>query len=212
MKRLEKLKEKAGDLMARCKDSKKRAKDILQSTWKLLYGLGPVSLVIGLTILMVIVKITGAIKEETNFIYLLVSLLALTLGFFNFFINKTKVNLELFNMRFEVYQNCATAISKIIESPNQRTPSAAILNLLVGQNLHKTKLLFDEKTVKFITGTYADYLELCRIQTTRAEQGMSEEKRSELAERESDIISGMGEKIKKMPTVFEKYISFKHIF
>ena len=197
----------------RYKDAEEKAKDILQSIWKGLCRLGPVSLIVILIGLMIIAKVTGAIKEEKNFIYYSVSLLALALGFFNYFINKTKVNLDLFKIRYEVYQKCS---SQLFESTHRFTRErenmdSLITDILRSENLHKAKLLFDDKTSQYIEMIEHDAMNLYKIKNEK-NKATTDEESCNLENEEAILVASMIKKLEGLPLVFEKYMSFKHIF
>jgi len=192
---------------------------------KAIYRTGPVASVFLGLVAGFCLKVAGI--DDKNIIYFSAVYFAAVVGLFNFFINKTKVNLELFKMRFEIYKNCKDIIFEkyTFSHPEKNSyqarqeQSMRVESLVKSIDIDKARLLFDSKTVEFITEICQDVFGLHLFRGTRdgetesrKKRGMKEGNYDDLKKMEEEMLGRIEEKMKALPSVFERYMSFEHIF
>ena len=172
------------------------------------YRGGPMSILISIMVFLVwLSKYAGLADDSLYFAGF--SMFSLWIGFLSYYLNKTKVNLELFDRRFAIYTNCMKALTIVRKDGNIEFPVA--VELLMGENFHMVRFMFNAKIVNHIDNMYKKMIALDCVNKQLNSDGLEKQKREELSQNMSNLLIELYEQLNNLPSKFEHYLSFKHI-
>lgn len=191
-----------------------RLNDMSLFFWKLgiwFYTRGPFSLFILLIIVTIILHETKILsKEQIN--YFLASGAGIVIALLTYFLNKTKINLELFEKRFQIYEKCRTAIGLVVAKASIDYNSAVGL---LKKSDYEIKFFFGNDVIQYVDDLYRKCIELEYLRNELSDQvkyPANSPERSEVTEKQMEILIFFGKQIDILPKKFEKYLSFKHMY
>src|SRR5262245_16976369 len=120
-----------------------KIKRLMRNIGDCVYSCGPMMPTI---IILLTLGFLYAHLEEKTFFYIAFGLFTFLLGLFNFYLNKTKLNLELFEKRFEIYNDCRQALIIVLQKGTIDFHDAV---KLLSSNRDKVRLLFGKEIVSY---------------------------------------------------------------
>lgn len=182
--------------------------------WKLgawLSARGPFSLLFSLLVTLYwLYKVEHLTLDKL--IYVAIGGLGVIIALLSFYLNKTKVNLELFDRRFKIYEGCKQALEIVIQKGT--IDFHAALELLKKYE-HEAKFFYGEEIIYYIDSLYKKCVALDT--THRGLQDLAKiptdsEERRNLSSKNRDLLIFLTEEYTKLPQVFSIYLSFKYIY
>tara|TARA_R110002072_G_C7971842_1_gene534873 strand:+ start:8151 stop:8762 length:612 start_codon:yes stop_codon:yes gene_type:complete len=198
----------ADEGICNCKLAKDKITRFFWVLGRYLCSLGPVSWFM-FVVLSSFFLYKKSVLTDQNLLYYIFGCFGFLIALFGFYLNRTKVNLELFEKRYEIYLDCLQALSMV--SKNAAIDIGDTIKLLKSKNFHKTKLLFGKEIVGYIDSIYKQCLELYEIQGI-LEGDLDQDERKKLVYKKMKIIDYLMKQTPLLPEKFEKYLSFKHIY
>lgn len=182
--------------------------------WKFgawLYTLGPFSLLFGLFLISFLLFKYGNWQFD-KLVYFAVSVLGAIVALFAFYLNKTKVNLDLFDRRFKIYEGCKHALEIVVQNGNIEWSRS--LELLKKYD-HESQFFYGSEITDYIDHLYRKCNRLNDTNRQLKDLEMlpaGSEERAKVSEENCELLIYLTEQLKELPKVFSVYLSFKHIY
>lgn len=172
---------------------------------------GPFSLLFALLILSYL-SFSFNILSNQQIIYFLVGGTGVVISLLTYFVNKTRINLDLFEKRYQIYKQCRQAVKIVIAKGTIKFGEAIEL---LKRSDYEAVFFFDEDTVKYIDELYIKCIEIKAygdIIDDIQKYPNDSNTRTKAIDQQYGLLEYFTSQDKDLPNRFKKYLSFQHVY